>query len=50
VPRLPTPPTVGTTSGHTYLNCGCSGHFTLECPTLKKNATQGHVAHPPRGP
>jgi hypothetical protein len=26
------------------------GHFARECPTPKKNATQGHVTHPPRGP
>jgi predicted aspartyl protease len=25
------------------------GHFTRECPAPKKNATQGHITHPPRG-
>jgi hypothetical protein len=48
--HLPAPPTAGATSGHTYFNCGRTGHFTRECPTPKKNAAQGHVTHPPRGP
>jgi hypothetical protein len=47
---LPAPPTSGATSGHTCFNYGRSGHFTRECPTLKKNAAQGHITHPPRGP
>jgi hypothetical protein len=38
--RLPAPPTAGSTSGH-------SSHFTRECTTPKKNATQGHITHPP---
>jgi hypothetical protein len=50
VMHLPTPPTAGTASDHTYFNCGCSGHFAQECPALKKNATQGHITHPPHGP
>jgi hypothetical protein len=47
--RLPTPPTVGAASGHTCFKCGHSGHFAQECTTPKKNATQDHVTHPPRG-
>jgi hypothetical protein len=47
---LPVPPTAGATSGHTFFNCGHSGHFTRECTALKKKATQGHDTHPPRGP
>jgi hypothetical protein len=48
--HLPAPPTAGAASGHTYFNCGHSGHFDRECPTPKENTTQGHVTHPPRGP
>jgi hypothetical protein len=47
---LPAPPTAGAASGHICFNCDRSGHFARECSTLKKNAAQGHVTHPPRGP
>jgi hypothetical protein len=47
---LPAPPTAGATSGHIRFNYGRSGHFIQECTVPKKNATQGHATHPPRGP
>jgi hypothetical protein len=50
VMHLPTPPTAGAASRHTYFNCGRSGHFTHECPMLKKSVTQGHITPPSHGP
>jgi hypothetical protein len=47
--RLPVPPTARATSGHTYFNCGRSSHFARKCTVPKKNVTQGHVTHAPRG-
>jgi hypothetical protein len=46
---LPAPPTVGATSP-TCINYGHTNHFTQECTAPRKNAAQGHVNHPPRGP
>jgi hypothetical protein len=48
--RLPAPPTARAASGHTCFSCGHSAHFAWECTAPKKNATQGHITHPPRGP
>jgi hypothetical protein len=48
--RLPPPLTVAAASGHTCFIGGHSGHFTQQCTTPKKNATQGHITHPPRDP
>jgi hypothetical protein len=38
------------TSSHTCFNYGRLGYFAREFTAPKKNATQGHVTHPPRGP
>jgi hypothetical protein len=48
--RLPAPPTAGAASGHTCFNRGRLAHFARECTAPKKNATQGHVTPPSRGP
>jgi hypothetical protein len=50
VMRLPAPLTTGAASGHTCFNYGRSCHFAQECTAPKKNATPGHITHPPRGP
>jgi hypothetical protein len=48
--RLPTPPIARAASGHICFNYDRSGHFARECTPPKKDATQGHVTHPPCSP
>jgi hypothetical protein len=43
------PPIIGATFGNICFNYGHTGHFTRECTALKKNTSQGHISHPPRG-
>jgi hypothetical protein len=50
VMRQLAPPTAGTAFDQTCINFGRSGQFGRECTAPKKNATHGHVTHPPRGP
>jgi hypothetical protein len=47
--RLLVPPTTAATSGNIFFNYGHTGHFTQQRTAPKKNTTQGHVSHPPRG-